>query len=513
MSLRRRTHDSSWQWLAIGIVLGLGCSGVLCLGMYLLNVVRFTVPGQADVANAPTVVLVVTATDSPVTATTPATATLPPTQSAAGEATITPKAANPLVKPSDTPFEPDQTLASSTQIPTAATAASGAVSGTVDSTSGGTPVELLITKAPTEQTTQVASNENTSGGNSSGLNTVTDLSTNVSSPAVPNITPTTLVKIQGGIFEMGTTLKEAQQAVDDCTSRDNGRCTLADTEDSFPAHNVTLNAFQIEKYEVSYGQYVAFLNYLGPKSHKTGCGGQPCAATNLDEPATAGSYLKFDGVKYSVASELYRNRPVTFVTWYGADAYCRTLGRRLPTEAEWERAARYTDKRIFPWGFDWDPASPKALTSRPTNQKGPDLIDSYNKGVSAEGVANLAGNVSEWVSDWYDAQYYKSQASSNPIDPQGPVNSPVGHKVVRGGDWDALPFFARAVHRRDFDPITANGVVGFRCAGDESASNTTVQPTSAAPVKPANTNPSPTPVSPPTATVASGTLASGSKNP
>src|SRR5688572_18642674 len=162
-SLRRRTHDSSWQWLAIGVVLGLGCSGVLCLGMYLLNIVRFGVPGEADLASAPTVVLVVTSTDEPATPTLEPT----PTTGSAGEATITPQ--NPLVKPSDTPVELDQTLVSSTQVPTAATAADVV----------GTPIDLFIaqTLTATHSGMQVASNatsENSSGGNTTGINDLAD---------------------------------------------------------------------------------------------------------------------------------------------------------------------------------------------------------------------------------------------------------------------------------------------------------------------------------------------------
>jgi formylglycine-generating enzyme required for sulfatase activity len=307
---------------------------------------------------------------------------------------------------------------------------------------------------------------------------------------------TKLIGVTGGIFEMGTTQKEITQAVDDCLSRDKGKCDASMSEDSFPAHNVTVNAFRMEEFEISNDQYVAFLNYLGPKSHLTGCGGEPCVAIN--DAQHLGSYIKFDGTKYTVSNPLFSKRPVTYVTWYGADSFCKTLGRRLPTEAEWERAARDPDKRIYPWGNDWDPANPKARTSSPKNEGGPDVVDAFPAGKSTDGIYNLAGNVSEWVNDWYESGYYKTLAP-NAIDPQGPEASSVGHKVVRGGDWDAKPFFARTVHRRDYDPLYADsGTIGFRCVTgqDQSAPPTKapVAPGGAAPqaTLPAQTKPTPT---------------------
>src|SRR5262249_43196855 len=145
-------------------------------------------------------------------------------------------------------------------------------------------------------------------------------------------------------------------------------------------------------------------------------------------------------------------------------------------------------------------------TSRPKNEGGPDDVNAYSNGVSADGIFNLAGNVSQWVNDWYESNSYKT-VQPNAIDPQGPPNSSVGHKVVRGGNWDSLPFFARAVHRQDFDPLTVVGSIGFRCAADQDLS----QSGSAAKPTPF-TGPLPTvaqPASKPSPTVSSGTLASG----
>jgi formylglycine-generating enzyme len=457
-SLRGRTRDSSWQWLVIGLVLGLGCSSVFCLAGYATNYIRFNLPGQAadGGGTVPTAVIqIITATPGPATATSPVPVAPTATQQAAAPANTTPGV------PTNTPFLVQPTLAG--------TAVAG---GGGQPTANATLINPPPTFPPTSAAVVTTGADTTIGG------------TGVVQALGPNIPKSDMVSIQGGIFTMGTTLKEAQQAVDDCTSRDKAKCEIAFAEDSIPEHTVTVNAFQIEKYEVTTEQYVAFLNYLGPNSHLKSCGGEPCAAPQ--GPDHLGSPIKFDGTRYNVANEIYRNRPVTFVTWYGAKTYCDTINRRLPTEAEWERAARgpSTTKRIYPWGNDWD--STKARTNKPTNEQGPDEVNLFKSGETPEGVFNLAGNVSEWVFDYYDAAYYKNLAPAV-LNPKGPEIGPTGTRVVRGGDWDKPPFFARTGHRTDADPISVVSTIGFRCASDQDLS----QPTQA---------------------VGQGTLASGSGN-
>ncbi len=439
-SLRGRTRDSSWQWLVIGVVLGLGCSSVFCLAGYATNYIRFNLPGQDNGGAAPTSVV-----QNPTATPAPATATLPPTQPPATTQAPTAAANSAGGVPSPTVFNPPVTQGS------------GSTAVSVLAPSATTNATQLAPMAQATATSPAASVPATAVPSN-----VTIGGTQVVQGPGPNIPQTDLVAIQGGIFTMGTTPQEAQLAVDDCTTRDKGKCELGMATDSIPAHTVTVNTYQIEKYEVSYEQYVAFLNYLGPNSHAKQCGGEPCAAIqDKDHP---GSYIKFDGTRYDVATEIYRNRPVSYVTWFGAKAYCEAIGRRLPTEAEWERSARSTDKRIYPWGNDWVPTN--ARTSRPTNEGGPDEVNAFKTGESVEGVFNLAGNVSEWVFDNYDPNYYKTLAPAA-LNPQGPSTGPTGTKVVRGGDWDKAPFFARAVHRQDADPLTVNGTIGFRCAADQ----------------------------------------------
>ena len=260
---------------------------------------------------------------------------------------------------------------------------------------------------------------------------------------------------------MGTTAAEVLTAVTACQD-DGGNCQISFGEDSSPPHQVTLNAFQIEQTEVTYEQYLAFLNFLGPRSHLNGCDGFACIAT-LNE--TDVSNVTFDSANYRVPAVLNRF-PVANVTWYGARAYCRAIGRRLPTEAEWERAARGSDGRIYPWGNDRD-VNLANTSSRPDlapEQRGAVEVGSYPALASSPyGAQDLSGNVAEWVNDWYAPTYY-SQAEAAGLNPQGP---PVGtEKVLRGGSWDARTFFARAVHRQSLEPDQARIWGGFRCAAD-----------------------------------------------
>ncbi len=447
-SLRGRTRDSSWQWLAIGVILGMGCFSVLCLFGYATGVVTINMASLGQQPATPTLaVMIVTATPAPVT---PSQTPIPTVPLAAAPSSTLPTTLIPTI-PTITPFvlQPtsltSQPPATNIPLPTASRQASPS-----------TPPPV----APA-----------TAGASDGGTR------------LAPEIVPGELIAIEGGQFKMGTDAPEMTRAVEDCKDRDKGlRCDLAELEDAFPIHDVTLNAFRIEKYEVTHQQYADFLNYLGPRSHLNGCGGNPCAAIqgpSAQPGANPQSQIKFDGTKYTVLTELYVNRPIRFVTWYGADMYCRAISRRLPTEAEWERAARGKEGRLYPWGVAWE--ATRARTSRPTNQGGPDEVTAFPTGATPDGIFNMAGNVSEWVNDWYSERYYRD-VQPNALDPKGPATGT--RKVYRGGDWDALPLYARAVHRRDEDPAQVRGHIGFRCAADQDlnapppGSGSTARPTS-----------------------------------
>jgi formylglycine-generating enzyme required for sulfatase activity len=272
---------------------------------------------------------------------------------------------------------------------------------------------------------------------------------------------TPLLDVEGGTFTMGTTAAEVLTAVNICVDQ-GGNCQVTFGEDSNPPHPVTLNAFRIEQTEVTYEQYLAFLNWMGPRSHLNGCDGFPCLAT-LNE--TDISNVTFDSANYRVRPEI-NSFPVANVTWYGARSYCEAVGRRLPTEAEWERASRGSDGRIYPWGntLDLTLSNTSSRTDLTPEQRGAVEVGSYPTTASSPyGVQDLSGNVAEWVHDFYSPTYYSQQEAAG-LNPQGP---PVGtERVLRGGSWDARIFFARSVHRQSLAPDQAVIWAGFRCAAD-----------------------------------------------
>ncbi len=416
-NLRGRRTGGAWQWTVIGLILGFACAVTLMLGGMVAGVLTIDAEGLGR-ATSTAIVQVITATPAPVTP------TLPPTEV--------------LVAPTSTIVV--QVLApSATDIPP-----------TSEETEEATEAVAPPTDNPSAQTLQTAGNGSAS---------------EVPPPLAGLLTP--LVAVDGGTFVMGTTPAEVNTAVNECINVYDGACTVTMGEDSAPQFEVTINPFEIETTEVTYEQYTTFLNWLGPNSHRNGCDGQPCLATRNDVDT---SNISFDSANYRVPDVINRH-PVVNVTWYGANAYCRAIGRRLPTEAEWERAARGGDTRIYPWGNTFD--TTLANTNRPVDDAPGALpVGSYPTGQSPYGALDMAGNVAEWVNDWYADNWYNQQQGSQPV--LNPVGPPAGvDKVVRGGSWDAVPFFSRVVHRQNIQPNDQTPWVGFRCAADAGTPATT----------------------------------------
>jgi len=219
-----------------------------------------------------------------------------------------------------------------------------------------------------------------------------------------------------------------------------------------PLHTVYLDAYYIDKYEVTNAQYAQFLNAEGNQEE----GG----VTWLDANDADVRIHQSGGIWQADAD--YEDHPVVEVSWYGGRAYCQWQNKRLPTEAEWEKAARgSSDTRMYPWG-DTAPDcsrlnysdSTAGLCVGDTSQVG-----SYPSGASRYGALDMAGNVWEWVNDWYDSGYYAVSPYSNP---PGPASG--SYKVLRGGGWYGNWYGVRAAFRSDYyNPDNTGNYVGFRC--------------------------------------------------
>ena len=207
-------------------------------------------------------------------------------------------------------------------------------------------------------------------------------------------------------------------------------CSNCDFSNEQPQHSVFLDAYQIGKYEITNRQYTQCV--------KAGsCSGKSSFAEGRD---------------------LY---PVVNVTWYDANTYCEWVGGRLPTEAEWEKAASWNDetktKSIYPWGDSIDCSFANYYGSSCAGDT--TLVGTYESGKSHYGLYDMAGNVWEWVNDWYDENYYRNSPSSNPMGPESGQS-----KVLRGGSWFNSASNIRSAFRYWRSPTDSIGDFGFRCS-------------------------------------------------
>jgi formylglycine-generating enzyme required for sulfatase activity len=240
--------------------------------------------------------------------------------------------------------------------------------------------------------------------------------------AMPQSAP--MVHVPAGDFSMG------------CKEDVSGTGLGHSCSDAVPGqdlqHIVTLSAFDIDRTEVTQGAYAACV--------KVGACSPPEANY---EPGSRAAY------------------PVTNVTWVQARGYCQWAGKRLPTEAEWEKAARGTDSRRYPWGSSGPSCSLVNYEAcggvlRPAG--------SLPDGASPYGALDMAGNVEEWVNDWYSTPYY---AASPKQDPPGPASNNGSGHVVRGGSFRYDPWHLRT-YVRFWDPGRPDADLGFRCARSPS---------------------------------------------
>jgi formylglycine-generating enzyme required for sulfatase activity len=222
--------------------------------------------------------------------------------------------------------------------------------------------------------------------------------------------------------------------------------TESEFKNEKPRREVFLDAYYIDKNEVTNADYKEFVDATGRQAPKMDAfWAAPLNWRNGTYPQGRGDH------------------PVVLVNWNDAEAYAKWAGKRLPTEAEWEKAARGTDGRKWPWGNAWDRNKCNTAESF-FNSTQP--VSSFPEDKSPYGVLNMAGNVSEWTADWYSEKYYSKEENRNP---HGPSEKEAKGKtrVARGGAWDSnIASYARTSIRHYFLPKSKNASLGFRCAKD-----------------------------------------------
>lgn len=203
--------------------------------------------------------------------------------------------------------------------------------------------------------------------------------------------------------------------------------------DEKPVHAVYLDAYYIDKYEVTNARYKA------------------CADDGVCQPPQSTS--SYTHPNYYDNSE-FNDYPVLYVDWDMARVYCEWREAQLPTEAQWEKAARDAEGRIYPWGNSID----ETFANYDSNIGDTTSVRNYEKGKSPYGVYDMAGNVWEWVADWYSASYDQSSPTENPLGPDSGQE-----RVLRGGAWEQDEYTVRVTYRLKSLPSDVHFTYGFRC--------------------------------------------------
>lgn len=291
-----------------------------------------------------------------------------------------------------------------------------------------------------------------------------------------------MVYVPAGHFEMGMSDAQVEEALRACNEvNDDGKGEWFREEQ--PAHTVALDAFWIDQTEVTNTQFAAFLNEQGNRSQEVNAQfagwltGHRSYSSIYDQ--VEGQVYWLEPGQYGLIEQVggeyrpksgYADYPVIEVSWHGAAAYCDWIGGRLPTEAEWEYAARGPDSRLYTWGDTFDGSRVNYCDASCLKRWRDTAYDdgyarwspvgNYPDGASWCGTLDMAGNVWEWVNDWYQRGYYARSPAENP---KGPDSGDL--RIRRGGSWFDQRCQMRSTSRRgEFPSSLRVHWVGFRCA-------------------------------------------------
>lgn len=239
--------------------------------------------------------------------------------------------------------------------------------------------------------------------------------------------------VPAGEFIMGSEAQDAQTECNNSSSNPEYYCWF---EDEKPPHTVSLDEYYIDTFEVSNALY-------GSCVEEGAC----------EQPIQTDSETRED---YFGNAE-YANYPVIYVTWEMANTYCEWRGASLPTEAQWEKAAKGVENQTYAWGEESSCERGNFLNCIGDTTP----VGNYVSGMSPYGLYDMSGNIWEWVADWYDSDYYANSPSSNP---QGPSASISNKQIARGGAWQDPDYLIRTSYRNEFELEKAENSIGFRCA-------------------------------------------------
>jgi serine/threonine protein kinase len=266
----------------------------------------------------------------------------------------------------------------------------------------------------------------------------TPTTTPTTSPTPPPPIPPDMVLIPAGDFIQGSSDAEIDAAIQMCDRAYGDHCPHARAwfTDETPRRTVYLDAFYIDRWEVSNRQFLSFVAATGYR-------------TDAEKKGEAQTWQTFN-------TPGHESHPAVWISWNDANAYCQWAGKRLPTEAEWEKAARGTGGYIWAWGSSWETGRANTSDGGPGRVT---AVGSYPTGASPYDVMDMTGNVWEWVADWYAPNWYTSSPMRNPGSPPQGVS-----RVLRGGSFRNPPWEVRAVHRHSGGPDGYAPDHGFRCA-------------------------------------------------